>query len=113
MTLKIQRIDTRQPGAAQAIEALRAKLAPSGDVVSEAGRNKTIEVFGEPLSPAEVVGRICGDVRKRGLDAVVDYTAKLDGVKLTADTLRVPATDLAAAHAAAAPEFLATVRRIR
>jgi len=52
-------------------------------------------------------------VRKRGLDAVLDYTAKLDGAKLTADTLRVPAADLAAAHAAAAPEFLATIRRIR
>lgn len=113
MALNLERIDTRRPGADQAIEALRAKLAPSGDVVSEAGRKKTIEVFGEPLSPAEVVARICGDVRKRGLDAVLDYTAKLDGAKLSADTLRVPATDLAAAHAAAAPEFLATVRRIR
>jgi histidinol dehydrogenase len=113
MALNIERIDTCQRGAAQAIEALRAKLAPSGDVVSEAGRKKTIEVFGEPLTPAEVVARICGDVRKRGLDAVLDYTAKLDGAMVTADTLRVPAADLATAHAAAAPEFLATVRRIR
>jgi histidinol dehydrogenase len=113
MTLKIQRIDTRQPGAVQAIEALRAKLAPSGEVVSEAGRKKTIEVFGEPLSPAAVVERICGDVRKRGLAAVLEFTAKLDGVTLSAETLRVPANELAAAHAAADKEFLETVRRIR
>ncbi|HEY4232262.1 MAG TPA: histidinol dehydrogenase [Lacipirellulaceae bacterium] len=113
MTLKIQRIDTCQPGAAQAIDALRAKLAPSGDVVSEAGRKKTVEVFGEPLSPAAVVERICGDVRKRGLAAVLEYTAKLDGVTLSDDTLRVPASELAAAHAAAAPKFLTTVRQIR
>ena len=113
LTLKIQRIDTRQPDAAKAIEALRAKLAPSGDVVSEAGRKKTIEVFGEPLSPTDVVARICGDVRKRGLAAVLEYTAKLDGVELTADTLRVPASELAAAHAAADRKFFQTVRRIR
>jgi histidinol dehydrogenase len=113
LTLKIQRIDTRQPGAAQAIEALRAKLAPSGDVVSEAGRKKTIEVFGEPLSPAAVVERICSDVRKRGLAAVLEYTTKLDGVTLTGETLRVPASELAAAHAAADTTFLETVRRIR
>ena len=62
MALNIERIDTRQPGAAQAIEALRAKLAPSGDVVSEAGRKKTIEVFGEPL----VAGRSgSADLRRR------------------------------------------------
>jgi histidinol dehydrogenase len=113
LTLKIQRIDTRQPDAAKAIEALRAKLAPSGDVVSEAGRKKTIEVFGEPLSPTDVVARICGDVRKRGLAAVLEYTAKIDGVDLTADTLRVSASELEAAHAAADRKFFQTVRRIR
>jgi histidinol dehydrogenase len=113
MPLAIQRIDTRQPGAAQAIEALRAKLAPSGDVVSDAGRRKTIEVFGEPLSPTQVVERICGDVRRRGLAAVLEYTAKLDGATLTAETLQVPADELAAVHAAAETTFLETVRRIR
>ena len=49
--LSITRIDTRNPDAAAAIAALRAKLAPEGNVVSEAGRQKTIEVFGEPLTP--------------------------------------------------------------
>jgi histidinol dehydrogenase len=113
MALKIQRIDTREPGSVQAIEALRAKLSPAGDVVSEAGRKKTIEVFGESLSPAHVVERICGDVRKRGLAAVLEYTAKLDGVELAADSLRVPASELVAAHAAADTKALETVRRIR
>jgi histidinol dehydrogenase len=60
-----------------------------------------------------VVERICGDVRKRGLAAVLEYTAKLDGVTISAETLRVPATELAVAHAAADPKFLETVRRIR
>jgi histidinol dehydrogenase len=111
--LNIQQIDTRQPAAAAAIAALRAKLAPSGDVVSEAGRNKTIEVFGEPLSPSAVVDRICADVRTNGLEAVLRYSAKLDGAKLSAETLRVPADELAAAHAKSSPDFLATIRRIR
>jgi histidinol dehydrogenase len=113
MPLAISRIDTRDPTAAAQIAALRAKLAPDGNVVSESGRRKTIEVFGEPLSPAQVVERICGDVRRRGLDAVLDYTAKLDGKELSRTQLRVSSCELAAAHAGADPAFLATVRRIR
>jgi histidinol dehydrogenase len=113
MPLAIARIDTRQEGSAAEIERLRKKLAPTGDVVSEAGRKKTVEVFGVPLAPAEVVERICSDVRTRGLEAVVDYTNKFDQVKLTADSLRVPAQELAAAHAKAGPTFLEAIRRIR
>ncbi len=111
--IDIAKIDARQPQGRQEMDSLRAKLAPDGNVVSEAGRRKTIEVFGEPLSPVEVVERICDEVRSRGLEAVLQYTAKLDGTDLTAETLRVPAADLAAAHAAAEPEFLATIRQIR
>ena len=113
MPLNIQRIDTRKSGAKAAVAALRAKLAPSGNVVSEAGRRKTVEVFGAPLSPAEVVERICADVRTGGVKAVLRYSAKLDSAELSAETLRVPAGDLAAAHEKSAPEFLQTIRRIR
>ncbi|RIK77500.1 MAG: histidinol dehydrogenase [Planctomycetota bacterium] len=113
MPLAIARIDVRDATAARQIAALRAKLAPQGDVVSEAGRRKTIEVFGEPLAPVHVVERICEDVKRRGLEAVLDYTARLDGKQLAASQLRVPAEDLAAAHAAAEPAFLETVRRVR
>ncbi|QDU88456.1 Histidinol dehydrogenase [Pirellulimonas nuda] len=111
--LRVERIDARLAGAAEKLEALRRKLAPSGDVVSEAGRRKTIEVFGEPLSPVQVVERICGDVRARGVRAVLEYTHKLDGAELAAESLRVPPHELQAAHAAAAPEFLDTLRRLR
>ena len=96
-----------------ALEGLRAKLSPAGNVVSEAGRRRTIEVFGEPLTPQQVVERICGDVQSRGLAAVLDYSRKLDKAELTAETVRVSADELNAAHAAADPQFLATVRRIR
>ncbi len=113
MVLNIQRIDARREGAAAAIAELRAKLAPSGNIVSEAGRRKTLEVFGRELSPAEVVEQICSEVRAEGLAAVLRYSEKLDGAKLTADTLRVPHEELEAAHKVVAPEFLQTIRRIR
>ena len=38
-----------------AMAELRRRLSPEGNVVSEAGRRRTVEVFGEPLSPAQVV----------------------------------------------------------
>ena len=113
MPLSIQRIDTRAPDAPVAIAQLRGQLAPEGNVVSAAGRAKTIDVFGEPLSPSEVVERICHDVRQRGLTAALDYSAKLDGVSLTAQTLRVSEDELAAAHEAATPGFLATIGQIQ
>jgi histidinol dehydrogenase len=43
----------------------------------------------------------------------LDYSQKLDGAKLTAETLRVPAEALEQAHAGASPELLKTLRRIR
>jgi len=113
MPLEIQRIDTRQPESAATIAQLRAKLAPAGNVVSDAGRQKTLEVFGTPMAPTEVVERICSDVRLQGLEAVLRYTAQLDGAQLSANTLRVPPDELASAHAHVAPAFLETIRRIR
>lgn len=91
---------------------LRQRLSPRGDIVSEMGRQRTVELFGEALSPQQVVEKICGDVAREGLAAVLDYTARLDGKKLTAETLRVTAAELAAAHAQAQPAYLATLRRV-
>ena len=113
MELSIRRIDTSQAGATDELAALRKKLSADGDVVSEAGRQKTLEVFGEPLTPQQTVERICRDVRERGLDAVLEYTRKLDGKEITAETLRVSPEELASAHAAAEPAFLETIRAIR
>ena len=112
-SLKLLRIDTRQANVRQALSELRERLSPRGNVVSEAGRKRTIEVFGEALSPQQVVERICDDVRTKGLAAVLDYSARIDKAKLTPDTIRVSAAELAAAHAAADPKFLAAIRRIR
>lgn len=111
--LQIQRIDARRDDVTAALDALRAKLSPSGNVVSEAGRRKTLEVFGEALSPAQVVERICADVRKQGLAAVLDYSRQLDRAELTAETIRVSPEEMARAHAVADPQLLSAVRRVR
>lgn len=113
MELAVRRIDTREPNSVVELAALRKKLSSEGDVVSEAGRQKTLEVFGEPLTPQQTVERICREVRERGREAVLDYTRKLDGKEITAETLRVSAEELAAAHAMAEPVFLDTIRSIR
>src|SRR5436853_2218323 len=96
--LELQRIDTRLGNVEEALAALRAKLSPAGNVVSEAGKRRTVEVFGEPLSPQQVVERICGDVQQRGLAAVLEYSHKLDKAELTAETIRVSAAELKTAH---------------
>jgi histidinol dehydrogenase len=111
--LRIRRIDGRKEDIRAAMAELRRKLSPRGDVVSQAGRQRTIEIFGQPLSPAEVVARICRDVDQRGLAAVLDYSARIDKAELSASTLRVPEDELARAHAAADAEFLAAIRRVR
>jgi histidinol dehydrogenase len=113
MTVKIKTIDTRQGNIDELLGELRRELSPQGDVVSEQGRAKTMAVFGEPLTAEQVVSRICHDVQHQGLSAALDYTHKLDGVELTADTLRVPAAEFATAHRNATPEFLETIDRVR
>jgi histidinol dehydrogenase len=111
--VNIPRIDTGRDDVQARLVELRENLSPRGNVVSEEGRRRTIEVFGEPLSPGQVVERICQDVRQRGLAAVLDYSARIDKASLTAETIRVPQADLEQAHAAADREFLAAIRRIR
>ena len=111
--LNILRIDSRRDDIRGAMAELRRRLSPRGDVVTPEGRQRTIEVFGEPLAPAEVVQRICRDVQEKGLAAVLDYSRRIDKAELTAETLRVPHEELASAHARADRDFLEAVRRIR
>ncbi|MBQ7453903.1 MAG: histidinol dehydrogenase [Selenomonadaceae bacterium] len=43
------------------------------------------KIFGEDLSAIEIVRRIVNDVRRRGDDALVEWTKKIDGVELSGD----------------------------
>ncbi len=111
--LNIQCIDTRQGNVGSLLAALREKLSPRGDVVSESGRQRTLDVFGAPLTPQQVVQRILAEVQSEGTEALLRYTAKLDGAELTPETLQVSVDELQQAHAQADRAFLETVRRIR
>lgn len=111
--LTLQRIDCRQNDAPTLFAELREKLSPRGNVVSEAGRQRTIQLFGEPLSPQEVVQKICEDVRTDGLQALLSYTEKLDGKALDLESMKVTAEELKAASEAVSDEFKTTVRQIR
>jgi histidinol dehydrogenase len=111
--LKIERIDSRSADARAALLRLRESLSPRGNIVSEAGRQRTREVFGEELTPQQVVERICRDVRESGLPAVLDYSRRIDRAELTPSTIRVEPARLATAHAKADPQLLAAIRRIR
>ena len=82
MKLNILHIDSRRDDIAAAMAELRRRLSPEGNVVSEAGRKRTLEVFGQPLSPVEVVQRICRDVKAQGLAAVLDYSRRIDKAEL-------------------------------
>lgn len=113
MSFSIPVIDCRKDDARRAFDDLRNKLSPRGNIVSEAGRQRTIELFGEPLSPQQVVEKICADVQKNGLDAALEYGVKLDGKELTLETMKVSASEFAAAHRQANATYLETVRRIR
>ncbi|QDV33029.1 histidinol dehydrogenase [Tautonia plasticadhaerens] len=112
-SLKIPRIDCSKDDAVGAIAGLRAKLSPGGDVVSPRGRERTVAVFGEALTPLQVVDRILADVRERGLDAVLDYTARLDGTQLDRSTVTVSREEMAEAYRQADRSYLKTVKRVR
>ncbi|QGJ70841.1 Histidinol dehydrogenase [Planctomycetales bacterium 10988] len=111
--LAIARLRCDQEDAPARLAALREKLSPQGDIVSEAGRRITLEVFGEALAPTQVVQKICHDVQTEGLEAVLRYSSKIDRADLTAETLRVSEEELQEAHASVDPAFLETIRQIR
>lgn len=110
--MKLPIIDARRSNYGTQLDALRQQLSPSGNVVSERGRALTQRVFGAELTPAEVVERICNDVRTRGRPAVAHYVKALDGIDIPNGRLALPEEKLREAHAQVAPAFLEAVRAI-
>jgi len=60
-------------------------------------------VFGKSLTPEEAVRRILSDVRKTGDQAVIKWTAKIDGLRLT--NLEIPQAEIEAAYQALDPDL--------
>ncbi|MFM7593064.1 MAG: histidinol dehydrogenase, partial [Isosphaeraceae bacterium] len=111
----LKRLDlttNRDEGLAH-LENLRRSLSPRGDIVSPRGRELTKKVFGEPLAPVAVVDFILAEIRQKGLQALLHYTEQLDGAKLTPETMRVSANEMAAAAAAVSPEYRKTIEQVK
>mgnify|MGYP001279932191 CR=1 FL=1 len=98
---------------AAALAGLSQNLGMSGAIVSEASRRKTVEVFGAPLTPLEVVRRILADVKTRGDEAVSEYCRKLDGAHLALKRFRVTLKEMKAAHDALPKALRDSLRRAR
>ena len=111
--LKMRRIDLKDQAGQLELDNLMSALGNQGNVVSPKGRELTKAVFGEALSPLQVVERVCSDVRTNGLDSVLHYTKQFDKVDLTHANIRVTLAELREAHANAPPKLLETVRRIK
>ncbi len=81
-----------------ALRALSAKLSIRSGILSPQSEQKTIEVFGQPLTPQEVVRKIVAEVRERGDEAIAQYTQKLDGALLSPEMFAVTRDEMAAAY---------------
>ena len=64
------------------IRLSRQSAAKYGNI-SPAVKNRLKDVFGREIEPQEAVRRILKDVQDSGDAALIDYTLKIDGVKLT------------------------------
>ena len=116
MSARIRRIDCAQADAALELTRLRDLLGAQSQVVSARSEELTRKVFGEPLTPQQVVERVLHRVKTEGMPALLEFTRLFDRAELTPQTVRVSAAELAEAHAACLqqnPEFLESTRRIR
>jgi histidinol dehydrogenase len=76
---------------------LRRRRLAVLDEVPESVREGIHRVFGEALTPEQAVARILADVRRRGDEALHDWTARIDSLAI--GDLEVPSEALAAAYA--------------
>jgi histidinol dehydrogenase len=106
----MKRLDLRGATQEEIVQRL-AKPAFDQVAVSESVRARIQQTFGEALTPTQLVDRIVQDVRQRGDSAVLEYTAKIDGVKLTAAGLEVTAAEKAQALAEIDPLLLNSLKR--
>lgn len=90
---------------------LTRPMVDSVEVTPEV-RQRSQAVFGEPLTPLEVVERIVSDVRRDGDKAVCHYAQVLDGVDV-AGRLFVSDEELAKAYDEVSSQFLADLELAR
>ncbi|NQT18781.1 MAG: histidinol dehydrogenase [Planctomycetes bacterium] len=109
MTMRI--IATSDTDFEAQLERITGRMSAQERSQPASARKKTIEVFGEPLSPVESVRRIVEDVREKGDQAVADYALKLDGYDVRARGLRVPADEISSAPGRIDPALYAALEK--
>jgi histidinol dehydrogenase len=90
-------------GAQEATRTLLKRQALDELEVSPALRESIARLFGEPMTPDQVVARILADVKARGDDALLHYTQLLDGAAPAA--WRVPPERIALAWERTGPSL--------
>jgi histidinol dehydrogenase len=78
--------------------------------VTASFNQRTKTVWGESLSPQEVVARILSQVQSRGDEATIEFAAKLDGANLTAKTLWVSEAEWEAALEQVSDDFIEALK---
>jgi histidinol dehydrogenase len=95
-------------GADEARRTLLLRRPLSETEVPPAVRERTRQVFGEELSPAEAVARILRDVRAEGDAAVIRYSEAFDGAPYP--SLTVSPEEVKAAYEQVEPDVAAALR---
>lgn len=111
--LQIKWIDRTKNDIPKEMAELRRRLSPKGNIVSASGKQRTIEIFGAPLSPQEIVEKVCSEVSEKGLPALLDYSLRIDHADLDADQIRVSEKDFERAHQTVESGYLDSIREIR
>ncbi len=106
----MKRFDLRGSGEEQ-IAGILTKPAFDEVIVSEKVRERICRTFGEAISPLQLVERIVRDIRTKGDAAVLEYSAKIDGVTLTAAGMEVTAEEKRQAIEGLDEELLAALKK--
>lgn len=103
-------VNTAEYSAAE-VSAMLKKPFFDDVPLGEGARQKLREVFGQDLSAAEAVARIIDDVKLRGDAALMELTARIDGVQLK--EIAVTEQEFTQAYEAVSDEYLAAIRQAK
>lgn len=90
-------LDAKTGGIESVLEKLAGRTTGADAELAPERLTRSTEIFGTPLQPGEAVRRILHSVRKDGDRALLEWTEKIDGVRLTPENLRIDRAELCAA----------------
>ena len=93
------------------LKGLLAKPAFDQVELGEKALDRIQSMFGQRLSAAQVVDTIIADVRERGDEALLHYSATIDGAVLEPETLEVTQDEIEKAYQCVDAETLAAIRQ--